>query len=662
MKRVDLSRASRRHRRALQRSARYSSLFRTSVSKRLSIQQAKAKEDAKAKDEQRKLITRVESSVRDRLRKEFPREFEASWFDKGFASDSNSPTPLTLSSFRTLLALNGFQKVVTPSGNKSRLYLAEGVVATPPLKLSFNASAIPFASGYQEFAKGMDIGNVGVFGDVHHQMRVTKRKERLFAQPLELSHLHPDDVGTPEKKPLSPMSLMSSFPEFVQEDVTAYRIAENSASRLIDASYSRYTTMIQRAIVRPMNDARYRTRVAIKSANAMQARVKKFFEKSLVERLWEEIRKPNLVDGVLDEFRTINHAGLGMIDASSNNQNSITSQSTSKTVIADAPSASPPIAKTSTEKDSQGSFKQEESIMNIEKKNEETSRGKPPVSVPPSPSSTTTSPVSESDGDDDNTEDEDDESDDELLETLVVISSRPRQDQLVSTAGNQRGTPQPTSPIDIDDDDEIVDSITLYRRMSLSTRILSLPDYYVLRHSSASSLVSVSVIVFGALPLAYRSYLFAHNYDWLVGSGPIAASVIGTITYGIVSWRWRARTSQQKTIHEALGARVGARDEAALLLLKEGAYRSVAGAILEAKEKGDSGLAATTSGLFGSSNSLIDPREWAMDFGVLQEPTASAPKAVNGLEKDSALDQLEGIHPTPQGGSKNSFGQQTQKQ
>jgi len=109
---------------------------------------------------------------------------------------------------------------------------------------------------------------------------------------------------------------------------------------------------------------------------------------------------------------------------------------------------------------------------------------------------------------------------------------------------------------------------------------------------------------------------------------------------------------------------VGARDEAALLLLKEGAYRSVAGAILEAKEKGNSGQLSTTtgSGLFGSSHSLIDPREWAIDFGLLQEPTASAPKAVNGLGKDSLMDQLEGIHPTPQGGSRNSFGQQTQKQ
>uniref|UniRef100_A0A7S0UHT6 Uncharacterized protein n=1 Tax=Pseudo-nitzschia delicatissima TaxID=44447 RepID=A0A7S0UHT6_9STRA len=207
------------------------------------------------------------------------------------------------------------------------------------------------------------------------------------------------------------------------------------------------------------------------------------------------------------------------------------------------------------------------------------------------------------------------------LETLVVISSRPKDmEPEKSTAITLQivgSKPNSTSQtIATDEGDEIVNSIALYRRMTPSTRILALPDYYVLRHSSASTLVSFSLVVFGALPLAYRSYIFSINYDWLVGSGLIATSVIATITYGIVSWRWRARTSQSKTVHEALGARVGARDEAALLLLKEGAVRSVVGAILDAQTN-------PTISEEIAGNALIDPIEWAIDFGIMEDSKSS---------------------------------------
>ena len=121
---------------------KYSSLFRTSVANRLSGAQGwstKKMQEETARKERKRLMAKVEPLVRDRLQKEFPREFQASWFADSSMTEASSTQHLTISSFKTLLALNGFKKVVKPSGNTYRLYLAEGVVATPPMQLSFYA-------------------------------------------------------------------------------------------------------------------------------------------------------------------------------------------------------------------------------------------------------------------------------------------------------------------------------------------------------------------------------------------------------------------------------------------------------------------------------------------------------------------------------------------
>ena len=627
MRRVDLRELSLQHQRI--RSAEYSSLFRSSGAERLrdddnsgNKKGAKTKDDkqgqgsfrrmgdAAARETRQKIVAKVEVSVRERLQKEFPNELEASWFGNNNLAGvgTDAPVPLlTLSSFRTLLALNGFQKVVTPTGTKSRLYLAEGVVATPPMKLSFNATAIPFASGYQEFARGMEINNVGVFGDVHKLVRggTTKRKNRLFAQPLERSQLHPDDgeMKTPTSSCSSTTTLSSStFPEFVQEDITLYRWTENSAARFVDRTYSSWTGWTQRRFVRPLRDAKYRTRVALKSANAMRAKMRQILEKSIVERVVEELR------AIRDK------------------------SSASNTVVIAAPAVSVP----PTQADSPvlEATANNEKDVTAERKSDKMPPDKFAESLTSSPSSA-------------HENDNGDEEHNDHLETLVVISSRPIPRRVGPTTGFQRSFPNSTSGTNNNkntitiEGDEIVDSVTLYRHMTPSTRILALPDYYVLRHSSASTLVAVSLVVFGALPLAYRSYVFSIDYDWLVGSGTIAASVIATITYGILSARWRARTSQSKTLHEGLGARVGARDEAALLLLKDGAIRSVTKAVLEAAgEEGDSTNANSNNSSSASGvavgGALIDPREWAIDFGLMEEqggegtkPTTATSGSVN---------------------------------
>ncbi len=575
----------------------YSSLFRTSLAKRLKDTTTsatkgwstrKVQEEA-TREAREKLVSKVEPLVRERLKKEFPREFEASWFVDASAFGGRQAPPLTLASFKTLLALNGFQRVVKPSGNNHRLYLAEGVVATPPRKLSFNAMAIPFASGYQEFARGMEMDNVGVFGDVHNHFvtstQSNKKIDRLFAQPLEHSYLHPGDriVKVENETDSQPVAKPADFPEFVQEDITVYRVAENSAARVIDSTYSRWTEWTQRRFVRPLKDAKYRTRIAIKSANAMRAKFHEVMEKSLAERVFEELsnflkrrsetkrlENSNIVvasESPVPAERVNNTPISDEVGKISNNNKEPKSQA-----IAKSETEATPAKKMDASEES----KEEKSIEVVEEKKE----------IDP-------------------------------LETLVVISSR----SIIPVGGSSKAN-SASEPIATGEGDEIVHSVSLYRRMTPSTRILALPDYYVLRHSSASTLVSVSLVVFGALPLAYRSYIFSINYEWLVGSGLIATSVIATITYGIVSWRWRARTSQSKTVHEALGARVGARDEAALLLLKEGAVRSLVGKILDAKiptsEEPPTNLDA--------GNALVDPMQWAIDFGVIEESKSSASK------------------------------------
>jgi len=145
-----------------------------------------------------------------------------------------------------------------------------------------------------------------------------------------------------------------------------------------------------------------------------------------------------------------------------------------------------------------------------------------------------------------------------------------------------------------------------------------LPDYYVLRHSSASTLASVSLIVLGAIPLSYRSYVFSIHYDWLIDSSMIAASVVATISYYIYVNRWNHRTSQSKTVSEALAARIYARDDAALWILREGAVRTVSKALIEEANAGNAKNTLPTK--TKTNHPLIDTREWAADFGLILPP------------------------------------------
>ena len=92
---------------------------------------------------------------------------------------------------------------------------------------------------------------------------------------------------------------------------------------------------------------------------------------------------------------------------------------------------------------------------------------------------------------------------------------------------------------------------------------------FELDHKPASTLITVGLVVFGAVPLAYRSWNFMSAYPAM--SRVIMASVIGTVAYGIWSSRSEARTNQALAVTRAIMPRILAQNEAAWLVLQEGA-------------------------------------------------------------------------------------------
>jgi hypothetical protein len=165
--------------------------------------------------------------------------------------------------------------------------------------------------------------------------------------------------------------------------------------------------------------------------------------------------------------------------------------------------------------------------------------------------------------------------------------------------------------------------IVLISNMEPSLRLLALP--HTLRHKSASTLISVSLVVFGALPLAYRSLNFALSYPGL--SEGIAASVVGTVSYGIWSSRDMARTRQSQIISNAISHRIYARDDAVLWVLQEGAIRRVSKAVLALyfhyyhvrDDNKKNTIKKATVELPPLPRTLIDPLNLAVELGLIEQ-------------------------------------------
>jgi hypothetical protein len=109
-------------------------------------------------------------------------------------------------------------------------------------------------------------------------------------------------------------------------------------------------------------------------------------------------------------------------------------------------------------------------------------------------------------------------------------------------------------------------------------RLLALADHNAYGHKAASTLISFSLVVFGAIPLAYRSYVFTLDYPG--SSQMVAASVLVTISYGIWSTKSIAVTRQSQVVSNAIAHRIYARNDAVLWALQQGAVQRVTEGVL----------------------------------------------------------------------------------
>lgn len=98
--------------------------------------------------------------------------------------------------------------------------------------------------------------------------------------------------------------------------------------------------------------------------------------------------------------------------------------------------------------------------------------------------------------------------------------------------------------------------------------LLVLPtDAFRLRHGRAASIIYLSLVLFGAAPLTYRSLKFALDYPALAQI--MVASVLGSVSYSLWASREGARTRQSLVVMSAAASRIIARDASALLILRE---------------------------------------------------------------------------------------------
>jgi hypothetical protein len=165
--------------------------------------------------------------------------------------------------------------------------------------------------------------------------------------------------------------------------------------------------------------------------------------------------------------------------------------------------------------------------------------------------------------------------------------------------------------------------IVLITGMPPSIRLLALP--HTLGHKRASTFISVSLVIFGAIPLAYRSLNFALAYPGL--SELLAASVVGTVTYGLWSSRDAARTRQALVVSNGIAHRVYARNDAVLWVLQEGAVHRLTKAVLtvyyhhlpkDNRVSSEEDSPKQKREKLTLPESLVDPSEIAVYLGLIE--------------------------------------------
>ena len=120
-------------------------------------------------------------------------------------------------------------------------------------------------------------------------------------------------------------------------------------------------------------------------------------------------------------------------------------------------------------------------------------------------------------------------------------------------------------------------SLEWFTHISPKHRLLACNHTY--HHKFASSVIHVSLVVFGAIPLAYRSFIFVWDYPGL--SEIVATSVISTVVYGIWSSRSITANRQQQIVTTGISKRIIARDHIIIYTLQQNSIQLLTNNMLE---------------------------------------------------------------------------------
>lgn len=235
-----------------------------------------------------------------------------------------------------------------------------------------------------------------------------------------------------------------------------------------------------------------------------------------------------------------------------------------------------------------------------------------------------------------------------ILENNVEQYLNAKHQRLLETFFFSRQTPVKQDQENIDDDriDAMKENILFIDEneivwitdMEQPVRLLALTNHHSYGHKAASTLISVSLVVFGAIPLACRSLQFAYNYPGL--SQLVAASVMFTVSYGIWKTRSTSVIRQSQVVSNGIAHRIYARNDAVLWALQEGAVQQVTDGVLTVyNQYADSGNADKMSKLPTTS---VDLSSIAQEIGLIQKnPNSRGEKNFVAISWKDAMSLLE---------------------
>jgi len=162
-------------------------------------------------------------------------------------------------------------------------------------------------------------------------------------------------------------------------------------------------------------------------------------------------------------------------------------------------------------------------------------------------------------------------------------------------------------------------------------RLLVLPESssfqpYNLRHGRSGTVIYTGLVLFGAVPLTYRSLKYAMDYaEYPAIANTMIASMVLSISYSLWASYFSARTRQLLAVSSAVSSRIVARDDATEVQLVDEACGVLADAVMyEYFSREGIGRQDETKKLAEMPlHDGLDPVEIAIDLGLLRRKGAA---------------------------------------